>query len=273
MSETITLIGRNSNLARDVSFFQSSNLDVLRLGRASLLDPDKCAIQITNSKCKCVVLLAGMTNISQIELNQSAAYECNFKASVRLIKLLNRSGIRCLFVSSSAVFGHVCKERYEDSPKLPDNYYGSLKSMVEDEISTSELNTIVRLTKVFTRDSIVTKWRDRLLSSQSISAYTNLRVSPISRSVFPFFVSRFAQTNMPGYHHLTADRDLSYYEFAVHLAKYLGVDQRLVKRSHMVGGDGSPIVPHAAFLHLSKPSSIASCLDSSLNSIFQEILS
>ena len=127
-----------------------------------------------------------MTNISQIELNQSAAYECNFKASVRLIKLLNSSGIRCLFVSSSAVFGHVCKERYEDSPKLPDNYYGSLKSMVEDEISTSELNTIVRLTKVFTRDSIVTKWRDRLLSSQSISAYTNLRVSPISRSVFPF---------------------------------------------------------------------------------------
>jgi len=266
----VMLIGKNSNLARAVLTSTSLNHEVFGLGREALMESYGWSESIVDKRCEAVVLLAGMTKINKVEANRSLAYEINYKAPVRMIHFLNDFGIRCLFVSSSSVFGKCSEERYEDSIKSPDSYYGLLKSLVEDEIMMSGLNTVVRLTKVFRRDSILNEWRYKLTQSQSIRAFTNHRVSPISRVLFAEFVNRFATEHMPGIYHITADRDLNYFQLALEMSKFFGIDNSLIKPELLYGDDGHAISVLAAQLHVKRRESVVCELSTALPSIIKE---
>ena len=108
------------------------------------------------------IIFAGKSNIVEIERDRRLAYGLNFQGTCRLIRGLNKVGIKTLFLSSSAVFANSSIVNHEDTIRRPSTYYGHLKKLVEDEILSTDINSIVRISKCFNDNSIISRWSEML---------------------------------------------------------------------------------------------------------------
>ena len=96
--------------------------------------------QIKQDEISYALILAGMTSIKEVEENKQRAYLINHKNTTRLIEDLNSENIRCIFPSTTAVFGLTQDLCYEDTMVNPANYYGELKAKTEEIILRNKFN-------------------------------------------------------------------------------------------------------------------------------------
>ena len=102
------------------------------------------------------------------------------------------------------------------------------KAIVEQSIlALGERGTVIRLPKVVSsKVPLFAHWLSSLSRGQVIKPFSDLSLSPISLS---FLTKALAQQHLTGIVHLSGAKQVTYEEFALLLAKALGVPTSLVE--------------------------------------------
>ena len=279
--QRVILLGSNSNLAK--AFIQSkpSNIETLNLSRSknSPIQFDLCNIRnfcITDfTPFDSAIFFAGITSISECEEHSTFCRSINVDATVKAIKILNNQGIRCLFLSSTCVFGNN-DSLFEYSEKNPTTKYGLYKSEAEDLILENDMNSILRFTKIFSSEqsNILDKWYQDFNSSVNINAFSDLRVAPLHNSLVLNFFVNWISSNLSGIFHISPNTDISYFSLAERFLEHFRLDNSNCNIIPAECSSTNKILykPEKAYLNTSQNASISVALDDSLQNIFDEFL-
>ena len=179
------------------------------------------------------LIFAGITGIEYCSKNKELVKWINLDRTTKLIKYLNARGIRCLFISSNCVFSELTNSTGEFSKREPSNIYGLYKKLVEDNILTSKLNSVLRLTKVLDSDAGILKlWKSKIINNEKIEAFSNIKISPITSSFVSQFIISWCSENLlsQSIFHLSNEIEFSYYDLALEVLKQSKVEfNRILK--------------------------------------------
>ena len=92
---------------------------------------------------------------------------------------------------------------------------------MEDKILDSNLNSVVRLTKVLDQKSdLVFDWIKKIKNEETIEAFDNIKISPISRNFVSDFINDWCSNIYnQNIFHLSSDIEISYFDLAKIIAK------------------------------------------------------
>ena len=215
------------------------------------------------------IIFAGLTSFDFCEKNKNLAAYVNYQKTCELIACLNSQNIRCLFVSSSAVFSESSFLHFENSPTAPSTVYGDFKNKTESQILRSSLNTVVRLTKVFSpSNSLLRQWINHCDNNHYIEAFDDLFVAPISEYSVVSWMVKWLSNPIAGIYHITSDCQISYYQFANKILRQVFDSKNLIKATSAEKST-NPILfrPDKANLDASSPYSFNLSLDHELDQI------
>ena len=89
-------------------------------------------------------------------------------------------------------------------------------------LSYGERHTILRMTKVLSPgEGIFSQWVDQLKSGKDIEAICDHFFCPISIENVTSAISALLNTHLPGIVHISGERDISYFDAALFLARNL----------------------------------------------------
>ena len=217
------------------------------------------------------ILFAGITDIRYIEKNVDEAYYLNYKCSASIIEALNREGVECLIISTTAVFNENTYKNSERDMKNASCIYGELKSKLEDRCLQNDLNCVLRLTKVIGANSILNKWQNELSKGRVISCFGNLKVAPLPAVFAAQAIDRWVEKSFQGIYHGSPDRDISYFELGHWLATEKSLNYDHIIKSE-VDDKNVPYRPVKANLTCVRKESMLFKLGECLDQIYTEYL-
>ena len=135
-----------------------------------------------------------------------------------------------MYLSSGRVFRGDKAFVSADEHHNPNNELGRQKSEAEKALlSMSAKTRVVRLAKVLgSNDSLLDSWTTALLRGARIEAITDIAVSPISLGSASQAVLEVIHGEYPQIVQLSATDEVSYFEIALEIAKFLQQDKSLV---------------------------------------------
>ena len=178
-----------------------------------------------------VVFAAGMGNLAACEQAPEVSRLINVKSAVTLCEHFLKTGCsRFVYLSSGRVFlgdkAFVSADEHHD----PNSELGRQKSEAEKTLlSMSAKTRVVRLAKVMTQNNaLLDSWTASLLRGAHIEAITDVAVSPISLGSASQAVLEVIHGEYPQIVQLSATDEVSYFEIALEIAKFLQQDKSLV---------------------------------------------
>lgn len=196
-----------------------------------------------------VVFAAGVGDLASCERQQEVSKFVNVKSAVTLCEhFLKTSCIRFVYLSSGRVFSGDRSFVSADGQRDPKSELGRQKSEAEKTLlSMSPKIRVVRLSKVLMpSNSLIESWIASLRRGKQIEAVTDIAVSPISLANASQAVLEVIHGEYPQITQLSATDEVSYFEIALEVAKFLEQDKSLVvprtaKQLREIA------VPHASF--------------------------
>jgi len=176
-------------------------------------------------------LLAALTDTAACEADPTRARKLNLEAPCELARMLAARGFFVVFPSTSQVFdGSVPLPGPEDRT-TPSTVYGRLKAEAEAAIMEAAhgLAAVLRISKVLDGDNgLIRRWTGNLLERRPVEAFSDMVMAPVSETAAARAMLKLAQARTAGRFHLSAARDISYFEAARIGAEALGADPSLV---------------------------------------------
>lgn len=212
-----------------ISFFRASGDDVVTAGRSSSshIIIDLASRDIATPEEADRVILCSTANYQDPRSLTSAFSQ----GACRFVAALNRKGIPILFLSTNNVFDGTRIAPEPSDERHPVCDYGKDKVSIEDEVANGPQNTIVRLTKVIGPNfKLFETWAASLRDEQPIEAFDNLFFAPLRLNWTAAQLFRIANSGLSGIFQLSPSNELSYFEAAELIAKYLKVPKPLVRR-------------------------------------------
>lgn len=164
-----------------------------------------------------IVLAGAMTSQTDCRENRKRATLINLTRTVELAQIAAEAGAHVVFLSTNLVFDGK-RPNYEPEDSLnPIGFYGELKAEAEIQLNARLGNNlcVVRLTKVFHKSlPILVKWNQQRMKGEAISAFTDLRVGPISIPYLKRAIEHLVRNRVHGTIHLSGDWDATYAEIA-----------------------------------------------------------
>jgi dTDP-4-dehydrorhamnose reductase len=175
-------------------------------------------------------ICAGVTNITQCEEAPEMTTQINVHNTIKLIDKLASQGAFIVYLSSNVVFSGDTEKLTRDALTNPVCNYGKQKESVEKHLIQSEHNfSIIRLTKVIGATfTLLENWASSLLAAKSITAFSDLKMAPISMHSLIDVCAKLAANPTQGVFHLSGLEDASYAQVATYVAKQLKVATHLV---------------------------------------------
>ncbi len=231
----VLVVGSSSTIAEhfcqesvqafDVVTASSSKISDLKIDFLNFQLPDISGKQLTHA-----IIFSSATDIKQIEEDFYSAKALTLSGPIKLINKLNQEGVKCMVISTTAVFDEVSTETTEKSNTSPSTTYGHLKLELERLTLENPLNAVMRITKVFSGNSILNKWKDLLNDGKEISCFEDLRVAPLPLEFISKALISWILRSYHGVSHISPDKDMSYYELGLHLSKKMGHSGLKVKK-------------------------------------------
>lgn len=179
---------------------------------------------------------AAITGYAPCAQDPVATRRINVTNSVRLVGILMEAGAFVVYPSSNAVFEGATGRCNESSRPSAISEYGRQKADAEqamlrlvDRTPRQSGLAVVRLTKVVTAKGLVGQWLETLRTGGDVEAATNLLLSPISLQFGVRCLTGIAAARRGGIYHLSGEGVVSYFEFALGLARALGAASAQVK--------------------------------------------
>ncbi len=182
-------------------------------------------------KVDVVFLCASITSIAECQNKINEAKLINLDAQIMLADYFSSQGSHVIFLSTNAVFdGYKPYYRIHDHVN-PVTVYGHNKATVEKQLMAMKGRiSVLRLSKVLTiQMPLIKQWLETFNASQSIYAYDDLYVCPISLQMVVHSLKMIVEKKIYGLMHLSGEKDLSYYTLACDLADYFGFDRNSIK--------------------------------------------
>lgn len=187
------------------------------------LRDDSSIKELNLSSVSCIVFCAGVTSIEECKRNPEETKSINVDAFETLVKKCRASRTPVTLISSNAVFDGKRGNLSESSIPSPDTDYGIQKLSQEKIIRKFSAGKIIRLTKALSiNHGILKSWRDALESGSEIQAFGDIYLSPVSFTSVAEFVVSDLETSTVGIRHLSANKQLSYYQLASIMCNYFG---------------------------------------------------
>jgi len=196
------------------------------------LSHDTVSWALPYPKIDIVFFCASLTSIDYCEKEPEISKRINVENTLKLINRFSDSGAFIVYISSNAVFNG--EKPFSDINETldPKTEYGKQKAIVESELlRLGNGIAVVRLGKVITPDMpLIINWVSKLEKGDSISAFFDMFMAPVTIKFAVDLLIKIAQTKMSGIVQGSANRDISYVEAANYLAKKMGVSTSLVKQ-------------------------------------------
>ena len=196
-----------------------------------------------------VVFAAGVGDLASCERQPEVSKFVNVKSAVTLCEhFLKTSCIRFVYLSSGRVFSGDRSFVSADGQRDPKSELGRQKSEAEKTLlSMSPRTRVVRLPKVLMpSNSLIESWIASLRRGKQIEAVTDIAVSPISLANASQAVLEVIHGEYPQITQLSATDEVSYFEIALEVAKFLEQDKSLVV-PRTAKQLGEVAVQHASF--------------------------
>ncbi len=135
----------------------------LELGKFDCLNPSHIVLDVTNldsikshiiSQFKYVVHCAAITSVEKCETDKKLAYNVNVNGTRNVIKALQGTGIKLIYISTPCVFDGKSGNYNETSIPHPENYYGMTKLISEELVKSSGLDYLIFRTNFVAKE----KW-------------------------------------------------------------------------------------------------------------------
>ena len=220
------------------------------------------------------IVLSAITNIEYCNKQPNIAKKINGLNTLKLIKNLNKKGIKVLFPSSTCVFSNKSETvKNELSKTNGDTIYGQIKADVEKNIIENKLNTVLRMTKIISPDDhLLQKWKDDLINKRAIKAYTDLRLAPLSVFTVAEFIKKWFLNNFNGIIHLSPTEDISYFDFAEKLSSFLSIDKSYVQKESVSNSQEKILyLPEIAYLKCDGKHSKELPINNEMDKIFKSL--
>ena len=225
--EELTLSG-----SEVVGTFRNRNIASSPMVRVDLLDQTRTMETIAElGSFETVVFAAGGGNLASCEREPEVSKFINVTSAVSLCEYFLKTGCsRFVYLSSGRVFLGDKAFVNADEHRDPKSELGRQKAEAEKTLlSMSAKIRIVRLSKVLTpNDSLLDSWTTALLRGKHIEAITDIAVSPISLGSASQAVLEVIHGEYPQIVQLSATDEVSYFEIALEIAKFLQQDKSLV---------------------------------------------
>jgi dTDP-4-dehydrorhamnose reductase len=261
MRSKILVVGGDSSIAGgllkeltrrgDIVFQTSRREDNRKALFLDLLNVDAFLQEASAPEVDTVIICAGVTKFSDCRDGNSQARKINVDAPARIAEFYSAKGAKVILLSTSAVFnGSVPFEKAETIPNSS-NEYGKLKAEAEKEVLAAGKNTVViRLSKVLAPGNpLFSGWAKNLQNGKKIKVFTDQFIAPITLSWATRSIIAVIDDKETGIYQFSANRDISYYQAALHLAQYHSVDMALVE-SEKASEKGIPENETSAFSSL-----------------------
>ena len=176
------------------------------------------------------VICAAITRFSDCRNFPELARRVNVEAPISLSKKLVARGTRVLLLSTAAVFDCLSPNAKGNDRRAPRSVYGRLKAEAEESmLDLGHSATVLRLTKVLLADQgVLARWIDDLRDGQTIRAFTDHRLSPITLDDTLKAIGAITEHTDGGVYQLSGGTDISFEEAARHLAARVGTSQQKV---------------------------------------------
>ena len=239
------IIGGNSTISLALSNYWTDNNIPFH---ASTQNPELVSVQrpvidLSNqstfkeiSGYKSAVICAAVTDMATCEEKPDETRTVNVIGTIELIKNLAEKKIHIVFLSTNQIFNGDKPMQKPDAPRNPVNEYGKQKVEVEKFIENITNACILRMTKVIhSRLDLLNSWKKLLADGKSIFAFTDMTLSPINMNDVIEKLDLLVRKKAEGIYQLSAENDISYYEFALEFAKKYGYSSELVKKDSWRG--------------------------------------
>ena len=180
---------------------------------------------------KTVFICVGVTSIKQCTDEPVRSSLVNIKNTVAVAEYFINKGSFVVYLSTGAVFDGELAFSETDETVNPRTEYGKQKAKAEKLLFsfTSKMLAIIRLSKVIQPDMpLIQNWIRDIKSGISISPFSDMVIAPVALDLVVSFLKKIATQQIPGIHHLSANKDISYFNVALYIAGILGIDQKMI---------------------------------------------
>ena len=224
--KNILVVGANSQIgAATITHLQKEAYNVYGTTRNTqnndnhllYLDLSDPSYNIDFLQYDCVIICAGITDIALCESEPEICERINATNTIKLIDQCVKNHAFVIFLSSNAVFDGKKSFYTHTHATNPITKYGELKRSVEQYIQAlpSKKACILRLTKVITdRTPFIEHWRSASKNSNTIEAFDNCLISPISLKDVVETIQLLAEQQHSGVFQLGGSEEISFYEYA-----------------------------------------------------------
>jgi dTDP-4-dehydrorhamnose reductase len=173
---------------------------------------------------------AGIVTFAECRTNRALARQVNVMARASLARRMAAAGTRVVLLSTSSVFDGRVSHVPVTRPPCPINAYGEFAAEAEKMFGTlGSTASIVRFTKLITPSAkLIIGWIDGLSHGRPVTAFSELRMAPISLDDAIAALLAVADDPTGGIYQVSGAADVSYYDAARYIALRLQVDPALV---------------------------------------------
>lgn len=186
--------------------------------------------QLPDEHFDVAVIAAGLASVKACDASPRLSFSINVTGRVAVTKLLMSRGTHLVLISSDAVYSG--DSRVTSCSLAPDarSVYGRHMAQSESEILESQgAASVIRLGKVMHSEIPILKdWLRGLRSGNSVSAFTDSRVAPISPGFAVDAVQYVVKNRACGIIHATGAADASWFDIAQVVAESVGVPRTMV---------------------------------------------
>lgn len=258
---TVLVVGGDGYVARTlVPHLRSRGLRVAsstrRLDRAGpdrpLLDlASGAGFGIAKAGYAAAILCAARARLADCRADPVGTAQTNVAGTLDLAGRLSRAGTRLLLLSTDKVYDGSIPHRHWSDPPCPVSEYGRQKAAAEAGVLALPGASVLRLAKVVGPEAgPFAGWVGSLRAGSAIQPFADFPLAAVPVGLAAEAAARILDRSGSGIFQLTAREDIDYARAAVHLARRIGADERLVnpvtgRMGEVLGGE-----PAAAFTSL-----------------------
>jgi dTDP-4-dehydrorhamnose reductase len=213
----------------------AASLEGVEFRRLDITEAAAVAQVLAEVRPEAVIHCAAIGDIDQSERDPERAWRVNVEGTAHLAGAAAQIGARFIFLSSSTVFDGKSGRYREEDPPMPVNIYGRTKVAAEHAARVlCPPALVVRISMAYGYPrtggaSFLTRVEQALRSGRPTNQPGDEFRTPIDVRTCADALVELAGTPTPGIIHVGPRERISRYDFALKVARRLGVDESLVQ--------------------------------------------
>lgn len=214
-------------------FSQHENFQYLSM---DFTEPDIVKNVLSENKPGVVVHAGAISKPDDCELDQPMAYKINVEGTLNLLSNAAILKSQFIFISTDFIFDGEQGMYKEEDPAKPVNYYGKTKAIAEEAVKKHEHDwAIVRTVLVYGkpltgRQNILSIVKEKLVKGEEYRVVNDQVRTPTYVEDLATGIVLIIEKKAKGVFHLSGEDVLTPYEMAIQTAKYLGINDAVIKK-------------------------------------------